>query len=74
MGIVKMEILEKLKKKEGYRVHSFQRSEFFSSKRRGGGGEREREEWTRRIRRSLGSYAGSCRCVNARTSSNAAPE
>lgn len=40
MGIVKMEILEKLKKKEGYRVHSFQRSEFFSSKRRGGGGER----------------------------------
>lgn len=70
MGIVKMEILEKLKKKEGYRVHSFQRSEFFSSKRRGRGG----EEWTRRIRRSLGSYAGSCRCVNARTSSNAAPE
>lgn len=42
MGIVKMEILEKLKKKEGYRVHSFQRSEFFSSKRRGGG-ERERK-------------------------------
>lgn len=42
MGIVKMEILEKLKKKEGYRVHSFQRSEFFSSKRRGGGRERER--------------------------------
>lgn len=40
MGIVKMEILEKLKKKEGYRVHSFQRSEFFSSKRRGGGRER----------------------------------
>lgn len=46
-----------------------------TKKERGNGG---RLDWTRTMEdcrsHPLGSYAGSCRCVNARTSSNAAPE